>query len=353
MSSPTSAPASARPSRPSPRPPMRSWPVPGSTRSRSAPCSAPRCARTWAGVATSPLRRPCPPTPCSACAGRSGSRGWWPGFPCWPPWWRSTSGPTPASRCTPSTATASGPVTSWPRSPAPARPLLEVERTSLNLLGHLSGVATLTRTWVDAVAGTGARVRDTRKTMPLLRSLQKYAVRSGGGVNHRAGLYDAVLVKDNHVAAAGGVGAALDAVRASSARAGVVVQVEVDDLDQLREALAHGATQVLLDNMPPPLLREAVALVRAEAAGVLLEASGGLTLDTAHDVAVDGGGLPRGGRAHPLGAPARHRARRGLSRARPVRTRRGGSAPRRHPLRRGSEGRARGRPRTGPGGPPA
>jgi nicotinate-nucleotide pyrophosphorylase (carboxylating) len=171
---------------------------------------------------------------------------------------------------------------------AAARPLLEVERTSLNLLGHLSGVATLTRSWVDAVEGTGARIRDTRKTMPMLRALQKYAVRCGGGVNHRTGLFDAVLVKDNHVAAAGGVGAALDAVRATSPDPHLVVQVEVDDLQQLREALAHGATQVLLDNMPPALLREAVTLVRAEATGVLLEASGGLTLDTAHEVAATG-----------------------------------------------------------------
>jgi nicotinate-nucleotide pyrophosphorylase (carboxylating) len=171
---------------------------------------------------------------------------------------------------------------------APAAQVLELERTSLNLLGHLSGVATLTRAWVDAVEGTGARIRDTRKTMPLLRSLQKYAVRCGGGVNHRSGLFDAVLVKDNHVAAAGGVGAALDAVRAAGLDPGTVVQVEVDDLDQLREALAHGATQVLLDNMPVPVLREAVALVRHEAPGVLLEASGGLTLDTAHDVAATG-----------------------------------------------------------------
>jgi nicotinate-nucleotide pyrophosphorylase (carboxylating) len=171
---------------------------------------------------------------------------------------------------------------------APAARVLEIERTSLNLLGHLSGVATLTRAWVDAVEGTGARIRDTRKTMPLLRSLQKYAVRCGGGVNHRTGLDDAVLVKDNHVAAAGGVGAALDAVAAAGLEPGTVVQVEVDDLDQLREALDHGATQVLLDNMPPAVLREAVALVRGRAPGVLLEASGGLTLGTAREVAETG-----------------------------------------------------------------
>lgn len=166
----------------------------------------------------------------------------------------------------------------------PARDVLALERTSLNLLGHLSGVATATRAWVDAVAGTGARVRDTRKTMPLLRALQKYAVRCGGGVNHRAGLYDAVLVKDNHVAAAGGVGLATRAV----VGADVVVQVEVDDLEQLDEALAAGAPQVLLDNFTLDDLRVAVARTRDVAPGTLLEASGGLTLDRAHDVAATG-----------------------------------------------------------------
>jgi len=170
----------------------------------------------------------------------------------------------------------------------PARGILEIERTSLNLLGHLSGVATLTRHWVDAVAGTDAQIRDTRKTMPLLRALQKYAVRCGGGVNHRSGLYDAILVKDNHIAAAGGIGPALDAALAAYPDGRVVVQVEVDDLAQLREALAHGATQVLLDNMPPAMLREAVALTRATAPGVLLEASGGLALATAREVAETG-----------------------------------------------------------------
>jgi nicotinate-nucleotide pyrophosphorylase (carboxylating) len=169
----------------------------------------------------------------------------------------------------------------------PARDVLALERTSLNLLGHLSGVATATRAWVDAVAGTGARVRDTRKTMPLLRSLEKYAVRCGGGVNHRAGLYDAVLVKDNHVVAAGGIGAALDAVR-DVQRDGVVVQVEVDDLEQLEQALDHGATEILCDNFDLESLRRAVRLVRERAAGTVLEASGGLTLERAHDVAGTG-----------------------------------------------------------------
>lgn len=170
---------------------------------------------------------------------------------------------------------------------APARPVLALERTSLNLLGHLSGVATATRAWADAIAGTSARVRDTRKTMPLLRALEKHAVRCGGGVSHRAGLYDAVLIKDNHVAAAGGVGAALDAV-AIGRPAGVVVQVEIDDLAQLDEALAHGAEQVLLDNFDVPALAAAVAHVRRTAPHVVIEASGGLTLDRAAAVAATG-----------------------------------------------------------------
>lgn len=171
---------------------------------------------------------------------------------------------------------------------APARAVLALERTSLNLLGHLSGVATATRAWADAVAGTGAAVRDTRKTTPLLRALEKYAVRVGGGVNHRTGLYDAVLVKDNHVVAAGGVGAALDAVHAAHPAGDVVVQVEVDDLAQLDEALAHGAAQVLLDNFDLADLRTAVARVRERAPHTVLEASGGLTLDRAAAVAGTG-----------------------------------------------------------------
>lgn len=167
---------------------------------------------------------------------------------------------------------------------APAREVLLLERTSLNLLGHLSGVATATRAWADAVEGTGARVRDTRKTMPLLRALQKYAVRCGGGVNHRVGLFDAVLVKDNHVASAGGVAVATRAV----VGAAPVVQVEVDSLEQLDEALAEGAPQVLLDNFTLADLRTAVARVRSVAPAVVVEASGGLTLDRARAVAETG-----------------------------------------------------------------
>jgi nicotinate-nucleotide pyrophosphorylase (carboxylating) len=171
---------------------------------------------------------------------------------------------------------------------ARARDVLALERTALNLLGHLSGVASITRAWVDAVAGTGARIRDTRKTMPLLRDLEKYAVRCGGGVNHRAGLYDAILIKDNHIAAAGGVGKALDAAYAAHPRGSMVVQVEVDTFDQLDEALAHGAEQILLDNFTVDELRIAVERTRSTRGDVLLEASGGLRLDTAREVAMTG-----------------------------------------------------------------
>jgi nicotinate-nucleotide pyrophosphorylase (carboxylating) len=170
----------------------------------------------------------------------------------------------------------------------PARSVLAAERTTLNLLGHLCGIATLTREWVDAVAGTGTRIRDTRKTTPLLRDLDKYAVRCGGGINHRRGLDDAVLIKDNHVAAAGGIGPALDAVWRVHPRGSLVVQVEVDNLDQLDEALAHGAPQILLDNFGVELCRAAVARIRARAPEVIVEASGGLTLDRAAAYAATG-----------------------------------------------------------------
>jgi nicotinate-nucleotide pyrophosphorylase (carboxylating) len=168
----------------------------------------------------------------------------------------------------------------------PVRALLTAERTMLNLLGRLSGVATLTRAWVDAVAGTGAAIRDTRKTTPGLRALEKYAVRCGGGVNHRMALGDAALVKDNHVAAAGGVAAAFRAVR--SARPEIPIEVECDTLDQVREAVEAGATLVLLDNMPLSEMRRAVQLVRAHGRPVRLEASGGLSLDRARAVAETG-----------------------------------------------------------------
>ena len=163
------------------------------------------------------------------------------------------------------------------------RALLTGERTALNFLGHLSGVATLTRRWVDAVAGTGAAIRDTRKTTPGLRALEKYAVRAGGGVNHRMSLSDAALVKDNHVVSAGGVAAAFDAVR--RAWPDLAVEVEVDSLAQLDEVLDAGADLVLLDNMDVADLREAV---RRTAGRARLEASGGLRLENANDVASTG-----------------------------------------------------------------
>lgn len=172
------------------------------------------------------------------------------------------------------------------RVAAPTRSLLTAERTALNLLGRLSGVATLTRRWADALEGTRARVRDTRKTTPGLRALEKYAVRCGGGVNHRMGLSDAALVKDNHVAAAGGITAAIEAIRA---RVGDLhVQIEVDDLEGLREALAAGANDVLLDNFTVEQMVEAVQIRDAVARQVVLEASGGLSVGTAADVARTG-----------------------------------------------------------------
>jgi nicotinate-nucleotide pyrophosphorylase (carboxylating) len=166
--------------------------------------------------------------------------------------------------------------------PAPA--VLGAERTMLNFLTHLSGVATATRAWADAIEGTGAFVRDTRKTTPGLRVLEKYAVRCGGGRNHRMGLGDAALVKDNHVAAAGGVAAAVKAVGVD---VGLVVEVECDSVAQVREALEAGAHFLLLDNMSLDALRAAAAVAR-DYYGVRLEASGGLRLENARSVAETG-----------------------------------------------------------------
>ena len=198
--------------------------------------------------------------------------------------------------------------------PAPA--VLGAERTMLNFLTHLSGIATATRAWADAIEGTGAVVRDTRKTTPGLRVLDKYAVRCGGGRNHRMGLGDAALIKDNHVAAAGGVAAAVTAVRTaaaarsgsagSAAGAGLVVEVECDSVAQVREALDAGAHFLLLDNMPLSSLREAVAVAH-DYYGVRLEASGGLRLENAREVAQTGvdylavGALTHSSRALDLG----------------------------------------------------
>ena len=171
----------------------------------------------------------------------------------------------------------------------PVRALLVAERTLLNLVSHASGIATHTRRWADALVGTGAQVLDTRKTTPGLRALDKYAVRCGGGTNKRMGLYDVAMVKDNHVVAAGGVAEAVAAVR--RAFPDVPVQVEADTLQQAMTALDAGARFLLLDNMPPAVLTEVVAAVRArepETGRVELEATGGLTLATAAAVAATG-----------------------------------------------------------------
>jgi nicotinate-nucleotide pyrophosphorylase (carboxylating) len=165
----------------------------------------------------------------------------------------------------------------------PVSDLLTAERTALNYLCHLSGVATATARWVDALAGTPARVRDTRKTTPGLRALEKYAVRCGGGVNHRATLSDQALVKDNHALAAGGVVPAYDAVRARYPD--LPVQVEVTTLDQLRALLEAGAPEILLDNMSTDTMAEAVRITDGRAR---LEASGGLSLERAREVAATG-----------------------------------------------------------------
>jgi nicotinate-nucleotide pyrophosphorylase (carboxylating) len=169
------------------------------------------------------------------------------------------------------------------RVTGPTRDLLQAERPALNLLSHLSGIATATNLWVREVAGTKAKVRDTRKTTPGLRFLEKYAVRCGGGVNHRMNLSDAALVKDNHVAAAGGVREAFELI--TQKYPNVHVEVEVDSLEQLDEVVAAGADLVLLDNFTTENMRKAV---NAHGGKVALEASGGLTIATAKEVAQTG-----------------------------------------------------------------
>jgi nicotinate-nucleotide pyrophosphorylase (carboxylating) len=165
-----------------------------------------------------------------------------------------------------------------------ARPILSAERTALNFLGRLSGIATLTRRFVDAAAGSDVRIRDTRKTTPGLRALEKYAVHLGGGVNHRAGLYDAILIKENHVAAAGGIAEALRRAREHAAHlrtaggAEVPIQIEVRNETEMGEALAAGATCLLLDNQPPEEARRLIQVARAAAPGCVIEVSGGVTL---------------------------------------------------------------------------
>jgi nicotinate-nucleotide pyrophosphorylase (carboxylating) len=170
----------------------------------------------------------------------------------------------------------------------PAAGLLAAERTALNFLGHLSGIATLTARYVEAVAGTGARVLDTRKTTPGLRALEKAAVVAGGGQNHRMGLHDAVLIKENHIALAGGVAKAIHATR--SAQPQMPLEIECRNMDEVAYALGAGADRLLLDNMTPGDLRQAVALRDAErgSGGVQLEASGGVTLDAVRAIAETG-----------------------------------------------------------------
>ncbi len=170
------------------------------------------------------------------------------------------------------------------RAEAPARAVLAAERTGLNLMGRLSGIATLTRAYVEAVAGTGVRITDTRKTTPGLRQLEKYAVRCGGGVNHRFGLDDAILIKDNHVAACGGIRPALERARAAAGHL-VKVEIEVDGLDQLAEALPLSPDVIMLDNFSLSDLRKAVAMT---AGRVTLEASGGVDLTTVRSIAETG-----------------------------------------------------------------
>jgi nicotinate-nucleotide pyrophosphorylase (carboxylating) len=170
-----------------------------------------------------------------------------------------------------------------------ARALLAAERTALNFLGHLSGVATLTARFVEAIAGSGARILDTRKTTPGLRSLEKAAVAAGGGRNHRMGLYDAILIKENHIAAAGGVAKAVHAAR--SANPELEIEVEVRDLEEVAYALGAGAERLLLDNMDAEALRGAVRLRdenAGEGAGPSLEASGGVDLDNVRSIAETG-----------------------------------------------------------------
>jgi nicotinate-nucleotide pyrophosphorylase (carboxylating) len=172
------------------------------------------------------------------------------------------------------------------RAEGPARELLAAERTALNFLCHLSGVATLTARFVKEIQATGARVLDTRKTTPGLRALEKAAVAAGGGTNHRMGLYDAILIKENHAALAGGVGEAVR--RAHEAQPGLPVEVECRNLDEVRQGADAEANRLLLDNMSPAELREAVATARAANGGPELEASGGITLENVAEVAATG-----------------------------------------------------------------
>jgi nicotinate-nucleotide pyrophosphorylase (carboxylating) len=169
-----------------------------------------------------------------------------------------------------------------------ARALLAAERTAINFLGHLSGVATITARYAEAVVGTGATILDTRKTTPGLRRLEKAAVAASGGINHRMGLYDAILIKENHIATAGGLAKAVHAAR--TAQPEMAIEVEVRDLDEAAYALGTGVDRLLLDNMSPQSMTEAVALrdQTAGEAGVSLEASGGVTLENVREIAETG-----------------------------------------------------------------
>jgi nicotinate-nucleotide pyrophosphorylase (carboxylating) len=168
-----------------------------------------------------------------------------------------------------------------------ARALLKAERVALNFLGLLSGIATKTAQFVRAIDGTGAKIVCTRKTTPGLRAFEKYAVRAGGGHNHRFGLFDAILIKDNHIAACGGIGAAIEKALAGAGHL-VKIEVEVDNIAQLREAVLRPIHAVLLDNMKPADLAEAVRIAKAKRPGLICEASGGVTLDTVRAIAETG-----------------------------------------------------------------
>lgn len=171
----------------------------------------------------------------------------------------------------------------------PLRSILVAERTALNFLQRLSGIATLTRQYVQAIAGTSAVILDTRKTTPGWRRLEKYAVQCGGGTNHRMGLFDGILIKDNHIAGlSGSVRKAVELARRDPANAGLPIEIEVDSLQQLEEVLAVQPDIVLLDNMAPPLLRQAVAMRNVKSPQTKLEASGGITLKTIREVAETG-----------------------------------------------------------------
>ncbi len=173
-----------------------------------------------------------------------------------------------------------------------ARALLTGERTALNFLQHLSGIATLTRKFVGAIDGTSARVTDTRKTIPGLRQLEKYAVRLGGGINHRMGLYDAVLIKENHAALVGGPGKAVERAHQAAARhqqeGGIRIFVETRNLDEVRSVLAGQPDRIMLDNMAPATMRQAVQFIRQSAPHIEIEATGGITMDNVRPIARTG-----------------------------------------------------------------